>query len=189
MITVERAIEALWATWFVVWMLAAVWSGRTVARQPAGSRLLHSALFMVGAALLLFVSTRGTSLGTRLVPRVGWVGWIGAGATFLGLAFTGWARVHLGRLWSGSVTLKEGHRVVRSGPYALTRHPIYTGLLAAAFGTAFAHGTLAALLGALLLTLGLLVKLHGEERLLLEHLGDEYRDYKSKVPALVPRLW
>src|SRR5215467_12702020 len=84
-----------------------------------------------------------------------WIARVGVALTAIGLGFTVWARVQLGRFWSGTVTLKEGHELVRTGPYAVTRHPIYTGLLLALIGSAMARGTLGGLLGLVLLTFGI----------------------------------
>jgi protein-S-isoprenylcysteine O-methyltransferase Ste14 len=97
--------------------------------------------------------------------------------------------MHLGRLWSGSVTLKEEHVIVRTGPYGLTRHPIYTGLLLALIGTVLVRGTLGAVLGFFLIAIGIWVKVRQEEQLLISHFGDAYRAYRTAVPALVPRPW
>lgn len=105
-----------------------------------------------------------------------------------GLGFAAWARIHLGRFWSSTVTLKAEHALIRSGPYALVRHPIYTGLLLALAGTVLVRGTLAALLGFALLVLGVALKIRQEEQLLLAHFGTAYRDYQALVPALVPRF-
>ena len=76
---------------------------------------------------------------------------------FLGtwVVFAVQLRLHLGRLWSGNITRKEGHRVIDTGPYALVRHPIYTGLLLAIFATAAAKGTVLGVLAAVLFTVGL----------------------------------
>ncbi len=84
--------------------------------------------------------------------------WALLAVTAGGLVFCWWARLHIGRLWSGTVTRKEGHRVVDTGPYALVRHPIYTGMIAAAFATGVLRGTIVAMAGAVLMTLGLWVK-------------------------------
>ena len=81
----------------------------------------------------------------------------------LGLGFTVWARVYLGRNWSGSVTQKEGHELVRSGPYAYVRHPIYTGLLVALAGSAVAAGELRGVLGVLIVLAAFVHKLRIEE--------------------------
>ncbi|HZI89483.1 MAG TPA: isoprenylcysteine carboxylmethyltransferase family protein [Candidatus Polarisedimenticolia bacterium] len=114
--------------------------------------------------------------------------WIGFLITFLGMALTWWARVYLGRNWSGTVTLKEGHELVRTGPYRLTRHPIYTGLILALAGTALARDTVGGWLGLGLIVLGFVLKLRGEERLLTEHFGEAYRAYQAEVPQLIPGL-
>ena len=76
----------------------------------------------------------------------------------VGFLFAWWARIYLGRLWSGSITRKEGHKVVDTGPYAIVRHPIYTGIYIAAIASAVAIGTLHAILGAMLLIVGYWVK-------------------------------
>ena len=91
--------------------------------------------------------------------------------------------------WSGSVTAKADHRIVDTGPYALVRHPIYTGLLLSAFATAALYGTALAVLGALLILLGFWIKARLEERFLRAELGPEaYDAYASRVGMLVPGL-
>ncbi len=181
-------LRTLRAVWIALWLLAAAWSARTVARQPVGSRLAHIVPVMAGSAMLFFHLGQSTPLDVHLFPPSLWIEWAGVGLTFLGLAYTCWARIHLGRNWSGSVTLKAGHALIRSGPYALTRHPIYTGLLLAVTGTALARDSIAAVAGLTLLVFGFVVKLQGEERLLTEHFGDAYRAYQAEVPQLIPGL-
>ena len=109
--------------------------------------------------------------------------------TVLGLLFTVWGRIHLGRYWSGMVTLKEGHRLIRTGPYALVRHPLYTGFLRGGAGSALAARTVDAAIGFALLLAAYLVKLRREETLLTREFGDEYLRFKREVPALVPFTW
>ena len=84
-------------------------------------------------------------------------------ATIAGFAFTWWARLTIGTLWSSGVTRKADHRVVDTGPYGLVRHPIYTGLIAAAFATAFVPLTPLTLAGAALITFGFFLKGRLEE--------------------------
>ena len=171
------------------WLLAAAWSARTVARESSGSRLLYTVLMGSGALLVFFRRGRIGMLGLPLFPYVAWSAWLGVALTAIGLGFTGWARIQIGRFWSGTVTLKEGHELVRSGPYAVTRHPIYTGLLLAMIGTALTRGTLASVLGLFLLTAGMVAKIRLEEQLLLSHFGELYQSYRAQVPALIPRPW
>jgi protein-S-isoprenylcysteine O-methyltransferase Ste14 len=108
-------------------------------------------------------------------------------AAVSGFGFAWWARLYLGRLWSSSVTKKANHHVVDTGPYAIVRHPIYTGLIAACFATALLKGTPAGIVGAILMTLGFSIKARLEERFLREQLGpDAYDSYRRRVPMLLP---
>jgi protein-S-isoprenylcysteine O-methyltransferase Ste14 len=189
MISPVTCLSMTWAAWLLGWLLAARRTAKTVAHQSTASRLAHAGLVWGGAALL-FVHLDGFGVLTRsLFPPVLWVAWAGAALAVLGLSFAGWARVHLGRFWSSSVTLKAEHTLIRSGPYCLTRHPIYTGLLLALIGTSLARDSVAALVGLGLLVVGVVVKIRQEERLLTEHFGKAYRTYQAEVPALLPGLW
>jgi protein-S-isoprenylcysteine O-methyltransferase Ste14 len=115
------------------------------------------------------------------------VSWAMVGLTFVGFAFAWWARIHLGRLWSGRITRKEGHHVVDTGPYALVRHPIYTGILLSGIATAVALGAVHAYIGAFLLIVGYWMKARIEENWLREQLGPaDYDAYRKRVPMLVP---
>jgi protein-S-isoprenylcysteine O-methyltransferase Ste14 len=187
MITPTPVLQALWLAWFLGWLLAARVTAQTVTRQSVKSRLAHS-VFVWAGALLLFVQPRSGILFRPLLPASPVITWGGVALVALGLGFTAWARAHLGRLWSASVTLKAEHALIRTGPYALTRHPIYSGLLLALAGTALVRSTPAALLGLILLVLGFVLKLRQEERLLSDHFGSAYQDYRDRVPALLPRL-
>ena len=115
--------------------------------------------------------------------------WVLAGVAALGFVLCWWARLYMGRLWSASITRKQDHRIVDGGPYALVRHPIYTGISLAGFRYRFAGGNLVALAGAVLLTLGWYVKARIEENFLRAELGAEaYDAYAARVPMLVPFL-
>ena len=103
-----------------------------------------------------------------------------------GLGFAVWARRCLGRNWSGIVTVKQGHELIRSGPYALVRHPIYTGLLLAILGTASAIGEWRGLIAFVLITAGFVLKLRIEEDFISETFGEQYARYRAEVPALIP---
>jgi protein-S-isoprenylcysteine O-methyltransferase Ste14 len=112
--------------------------------------------------------------------------WLGLIMLAAGIAFAVWARHDLGRNWSGTVTVKQNHELIRSGPYRLVRHPIYTGLLLAILGTAIAFGEWRGLLAFGLLTGSLLLKLRIEERFMSESFPKEYARYRAEVPALIP---
>jgi protein-S-isoprenylcysteine O-methyltransferase Ste14 len=82
---------------------------------------------------------------------------------------------------------KEAHRIVETGPYAIVRHPIYTGVIVAILASAAAEATAAALAGAVAIAFGLALKARAEERFLAAELGaDAYDDYRRRVPMLFP---
>jgi protein-S-isoprenylcysteine O-methyltransferase Ste14 len=115
------------------------------------------------------------------------VGWSMIVLATAGFAFAWWARIHLGRLWSGFVTRKAGHRIVDTGPYRLVRHPIYTGIDTAALALLVVKATPLAIAGFVLIVWGYWIKARIEERFLREELGTEaYNVYAQRVPMLVP---
>jgi protein-S-isoprenylcysteine O-methyltransferase Ste14 len=115
------------------------------------------------------------------------VQWVMVGLATAGFLFCWWARIHLGALWSGRITRKEGHHVVDTGPYRLVRHPIYTGILTAALATMLLKGTTSSIIGFALLALGYWMKGKLEERFLREELGSaDYDAYRARTPMLVP---
>jgi len=177
----ESSVLVLWVVWFVSWMAAAFWRARTVSRPGARREVAYRVIVIAGAILLF------GSFEDRHLFDMGAFAWVMVGIVAGGQAFTWWARIHLGRLWSGRVTQKADHRVIDSGPYALVRHPIYAGLILAAGATAVLRGRLSAFAGAALITLGSYIKARLEERFLREQLGkEEYDAYARRVPMLVP---
>ncbi|HVV92397.1 MAG TPA: isoprenylcysteine carboxylmethyltransferase family protein [Hyphomicrobiales bacterium] len=186
--TIFLAFTAAWVAWAVSWFVAALWSSRPARRAGVGAEASYRVITLVGAVMLFLPGRR--LFWTPRLWDVGWTGaWILVAIAVAGFAFCWWARIHLGALWSGSVTRKPDHRIVDSGPYGLVRHPIYTGILLAIFATAIAKGTVLAIAGAVVMTLGFYVKARLEERFLGAELGAAaYDAYRRRVPMLVPFL-
>ncbi|MEO6153504.1 MAG: isoprenylcysteine carboxylmethyltransferase family protein [Croceibacterium sp.] len=177
-----RAALALWTVWFASWWVAALWRDKAKSEAPRASWRWPMVLVGIGF-FLLFWQRRGGPLPLwHTGPALGWsmVGLIAAS-----FAFSWWARVTMGRMWSGGIMRTAGHRVIQHGPFAWTRHPIYTALIGAGFGLAVIKGTLAGLAGATLLSLGFYFKARVEERFLTEQLTG-YPDYRARVPMLLP---
>jgi protein-S-isoprenylcysteine O-methyltransferase Ste14 len=180
------AIIVLWVGFALSWVLAAFWSDETAKqagiRQEIGYRMVQ-----FPGWILLAVPAHGY-FGPLRLWHVTWMeAWVCAGLVALGFAFSWWARIYLGPVWSSNVTRKVNHRVIDSGPYALVRHPIYTGILLAVYATTAAKGTVLGIGAAVLVTIGFWLKARLEERWLCAELGPgEYQAYRRKVPMLLP---
>jgi protein-S-isoprenylcysteine O-methyltransferase Ste14 len=182
------AALASWAVWFGSWIAAIAWSKRTQARPSRGAERLYSLLLYLGFALLI-LPTFHINFGPRLWTPPLAAGWLLAALPLLGFGFAWWARVHLGRDWSWRVARKEGQRIVDTGPYAVVRHPIYTGILVAGVATAALEAKWPSLVGLALFAAGLWQKARLEERFLSQELGAKaYGDYASRTGMLLPRL-
>ena len=177
---------ALWLVWVVYWFLAARTAKVTERREPLGSRLLHVLPLLVAVWLLWAEKMPAPFLNERLFRWAPWEFWVAAVITALGLLFTVWARVHLGRNWSGTVTIKKEHELIASGPYSIVRHPIYTGLLVAFIGSAMARGEWRGVLAVFIAWAALWRKLRLEECWMVERFGEQYKAYCRRVPALIP---
>jgi protein-S-isoprenylcysteine O-methyltransferase Ste14 len=177
----EYATNLAWVALLISWLVAASWSAPVAQRPGSGQEWFYRAVTITGGILLFgFFGRRIWTLGRQ-------ADWALFALALLSMAFTWWARIHLGSLWSSSVTKKVDHHVVDTGPYAIVRHPIYTGIIGAAAATAAQRGTLTAVAGAIIWTLGYWIKARLEERFLREQLGAEaYDAYRRRVPMLLP---
>ncbi len=171
---------ALWVAWVVYWVAASGSAARGRSLEPVRSRLIHLAAAVVSVALLLLRPLHMVLPGGAVVQAAG------CAVTASGPLLACWARRHLGKYWSGRVELKEGHHVIRTGPYAWVRHPIYTGILLGFLGSALVVREVTAPLAVLVMLAAYLRKIRMEEAALEAALGDEYEAYRREVTALVP---
>jgi protein-S-isoprenylcysteine O-methyltransferase Ste14 len=175
----------LWWAWFAYWTVSSFGVRRAKRVAPPAERLRYIVEVVVAVALVAWGSSFWGWLGTWVLRPSAALFCIGAAIATAGLGFSVWARVHLGEYWSGNVTLKEGHRLIRSGPYALVRHPIYTGILLGMVGSAVALDQVRGYLAVALLTYSFVRKHRKEEAWLTEEFGEEYVQYKREVRALL----
>ena len=180
------AIIILWVGFVASWLAAAGWSRPTEKSAGVGAEIPYRIILVVGA-VVMFVPAHGYDGPLRLWHVSFIEAWSCVGLIAAGFAFSWWARIHLGSLWSGQITRKTDHRVVDTGPYRVVRHPIYTGILLAVFATAAAKGTVWGVGAVPIITLGLWMKARLEERWLRQELGpDAYDSYRRRVPMLLP---
>jgi len=182
-------IAGLWLMWMAYWRISAADVKVAQRRESPGSRAAHLVPLLIAAVLLAIRTYPGGGwLFQRFLPASDTNFWIGALLTAIGVAFSGWARARLGRNWSATVTVKQDHELIRGGPYALVRHPIYTGMLLALLGTAIVIGQWRGLLALLIAFAALWRKLRLEERYMSETFGDSYQRYRAHTRALIPYL-
>jgi protein-S-isoprenylcysteine O-methyltransferase Ste14 len=180
-----KILAALWIAWLFYWLLAAIGAKRTQWQEKLGPGLIHRLPLTLAFLLLALPRFAPALLRQRFLPFHPLLGGAGIALTALGLAVAVWARVHLGRNWSAIVTVKEDHALIRSGPYRLMRHPIYSGVLLALLGTALALGERRDLIALVLAFVALLYKSAIEEERMAATFPD-YDDYRRRTARLVP---
>jgi protein-S-isoprenylcysteine O-methyltransferase Ste14 len=142
----------------------------------------------IGFALLFWQKTGVGFLGMHFVPASVEIMRTGLGAALLGLALAAWARVHLGQHWSDKVVIQPDHDLVRTGPYARVRHPIYSGVLLGIAGTAVVVAEWRGVVAFVVMLLNYTVKARSEDKILDECFREEFREYQQAAGLLFPRL-
>jgi len=173
---------SLWLAWLVSWQFAALWRDKPTVRAPRRDYRLLFVMISAGMILMYGVVPARQPVLWQVGPVLGWSM---IALTAAGIAFAWWARISLGRLWSGGIERMAAHRVVETGPYAFVRHPIYTGLIAGAVAMAGLQAKPWPILGAALFTLGFALKAKVEERFLEKEIGG-YDAYRRRVSMIVP---
>jgi len=188
-------IIASWAAFILVWLGLSFF----VKRDVRGGRFARAyRVRMLVIAILVVVIVRSLRhhesathhLANRLLffSPSSLLAWIGAGLTALGIAVAIWARLHLGRNWSASPAMKEGHELVTTGPYAFVRHPIYSGIILATLGTGLTGSVFGIVLFVIVTTM-FLFRVGTEERYMMELFPGTYPAYRARTKRLVPLIW
>lgn len=186
---VTGLIPLLWMVWLLYWVLGAGHL-KPAARRESRLQMVGHGIPLALAILLSSLPNHDCGVLARQFMARTWAGYsIGVLLVALGLGYAVQARRHLGANWSGTVTLKQGHSLIQSGPYRRVRHPIYAGILLAMVGSALAMAEWRGVLALLLAAAALTIKLRREERWMLEHFGDNYSEYRKTSWALLPGLY
>ena len=191
MLTTAQAFELsskIWFVWSILWLLMAVWSKPSKRREFPWQRLEHVVPMVFGFVLIYNRRFAWSWLGSRVVADSSRIAAIGLLLTAGGLIFAVWARIALGANWSGTVTIKSGHNLIRRGPYKWIRHPIYTGLLASVVGTILLQGEVRSFLGFAIILFALYRKAKREERFLSEEFGDTFAEHAKQTGMFLPRF-
>lgn len=186
---VNLLLLALWLIFFGYWALSARQTNQTERAEIPTSRLIHLVVLTLSLLLVLTDLFRIGLLGQRFLPESSLLTALGLLLTAVSIGFAILARRQLGRYWSGTITIKTDHKLIRGGPYSLSRHPIYTGIIFAILGTAIALGEWRGLLAFALALVAYARKIPLEERWLSGEFGAEYEDYRHQVKALIPFIF
>jgi protein-S-isoprenylcysteine O-methyltransferase Ste14 len=184
---VDAVVWTCWGLFIAVWIGGALYFGRRATRvrkrsfRSAGWYLVVISLWLVTRALLGVdtLSLHGEPEAIRLLGTV---------LLVVSTGFALWARIVLGSMWSSSAVARERHILRMEGPYAVTRHPIYTGVLGMLLGTAVALGFGVWLYVFVLVLVFVELRIRTEERLLNEVFPGAYEEYRRRVPGLIPGL-
>lgn len=174
-----------WSAFTIYWSAAAKTASPARSSEAPKSRRVHRLL--VNAALLL-VALPVHEPGRRFLPEVISIAWFGLDVQTAFAVFGIWARKHLASNWSGEITIKVDHELIRSGPYRFVRHPIYTGILGMFVGAAFVSGQWQAVLALVIVAFAYWRKIRLEEANLRKAFGPACDAYRRETASLIPRL-
>jgi protein-S-isoprenylcysteine O-methyltransferase Ste14 len=181
-----NVLALCWLVFIVYWGVTALRVKRTLERRADWLRVAIGVVITGG--LVLLHSRSGQSVDPIIFPKTLSVRVIADGLGVAGTAILLWARTILGGNWSSAVTLKEDHELIQGGPYAYVRHPIYSGMLLLALGTATHYATLGGFVLVAVCCVGFAMKMREEELLMVESFPERYPAYRARVKAIVPHV-
>src|SRR5215469_696705 len=184
----DSFFPVVWIAFILYWRIKAADTKTTQRLEASAWPILRTLTFLIVIALLSIPRIPLPWLYRQLWPSGLSSFMVGAAVTVGGLLFAVWARQHLGRNWSNAVTIKQNHELITTGPYALVRHPIYTGILTGFLGTAVALSQVRGVIGFVLTFFAFWAKLRIEEEWMRSQFGETYATYVNHTAALVPYI-
>jgi protein-S-isoprenylcysteine O-methyltransferase Ste14 len=181
-------VEFPWIVFVIYWIVGALKTRATRERESAASRIAILLIEVTGYGLIFSPSAGIGFLGTRFIPRTMVSAIVGVVLTWSGIGLAIWARYHLAEYWSARITIKEDHQLIRTGPYAHLRHPIYSGLVLATIGSTVVIDEWRCVFGVCLVLTGYCLKARKEETMLSQQFGDAFREHQKHTGFLIPRF-
>lgn len=181
------SIATCWGAVALAWLAGAIYyQSREPEERTRASYL--SPLLITTVIMVVVDAAVPRADWLPLEVHASWVRLLGLAILLAATALTLWARLALGAMWTAAPTVKQEHQLRTSGPYAITRHPIYTGLLGMFLGSGLLAGAGRWILYFPIYLVLLQFKIHTEERLMMAEFPDTYPRYCQRVPQLVPGL-
>lgn len=186
-----------WILFFLVWTGSIIYEAVTRRAKKVEKRepltvLLLTRLFLYIPIILVFANEAirvHYPFGLRFLPDSIIVLYLGFALAIIGILFSIWGRIALGSNWSADAVLKSGQTLVSMGPYALVRHPIYSGITLGMIGSAVAIGNIGGLLAVILILIFSYLRITYEERMMNEKFDNEWKEYTKKVKMFIPWVW
>jgi protein-S-isoprenylcysteine O-methyltransferase Ste14 len=185
-LTTLQIIAGIWIVFIAYLFIPVLWA-RTPVERMSIQYILLLIIFVIIVMIIaiIFASYEPHALVFHVIPNSQLTGVIGIILTIIGLGFSTWARLHLGKNWSSMVEVKVGHELIRTGPYRIVRNPMYTGFIIAFVGAVIAVGNLLAFVVLVIFSVSIVIKIKAEEKILLEKFGEDYLQYKRDVKASI----
>jgi len=183
------AEKTMWFATFAYWLAASFSVKKSLKKQSGTERIWYILSVLIAYSLLFGNYYHFSFLDMPILPQDEYWKITGLLLCTSGLVFAILARISLGENWSGRITIKENHELIQTGPYGITRNPIYSGFLLAFIGCSMSLGLLKGYLGIFFLVACILIKISKEEAYMLEVFGEKYRTYKTKVKKLIPIIY
>jgi protein-S-isoprenylcysteine O-methyltransferase Ste14 len=180
------SLAVCWGAYALTWLAGANYNeSRAPAERTRARWSVATGWVIVGVA---WAAVPGADWNSLVVHPPSWVRILGLSILLAATAFTLWARRVLGTMWSGTPMVKQEHQLRTNGPYGVTRHPIYTGMLGMMLGSLLLAGAGRWIVPLPVFLVLFEIKIRVEERLMLAEFPDDYQRYRQRVPQLVPGL-
>jgi protein-S-isoprenylcysteine O-methyltransferase Ste14 len=195
-VAVDAIGQAVWVLGIVLWyVIRHPFERRTRQMKVVSDRRSRSDRIGLAAALMGLAIVPGLHVATGFpetadYPTSIWAVVLGT-IVFAGALWM-FRRSHkeLGRNWSITLEIREQHRLVSGGPYALVRHPMYTSFMLMGLGQAFLLSNwVAGLAGLVGFAVLFFLRVDREERMMIENFGPDYRAYMARTKRLIPYLY
>jgi protein-S-isoprenylcysteine O-methyltransferase Ste14 len=196
----EKTFNAIFWALLVLMFLMRFWFGfrvwrtgeRLTAERGAHQReglwthIVGYVFHLLLCALVLYLWFQGGSLRRFAFPAPDWLRWTGVVLGITSVGLFAWTHQTLGQLWSSYLQLRPGHRLITHGPYARIRHPMYSAILGWLMSLGLVAANWTPFVFAALGALNVLLRIQGEEEMMLQQFGDEYREYMKRTGRLLP---
>jgi hypothetical protein len=191
-VILSSVVGICWLVFVFYWLVSSLYVKRSMTKRDYGWVIPRIIAVLAVVLLIRMGGPGGHGAASNLAPALQSHFSFpvpGTLVTILGLAGAVWARISLGRNWSGYVTYKQDHELVTSGPYRFIRHPIYTGLIVMFIGTFLYYGSLFVLILFIILTVMFLLRVGKEEAIMKRLFGKKYTDYMKTSKRLIPFIY